>query len=95
MPALKKENLNVRMSREELDLIRRGALASGKTLSAFVLEAASAQAEKAVLDQRFFHLDAQLFDEIEEMLSKPGEPRTELVALFKAANRVKWATSGG
>lgn len=95
MPALKKENLNVRMSHEELDLIRRGALASGKTLSAFVLEAASAQAEKAVLDQRFFHLDAQVFDEVEEMLSKPGKPRPELVELFKAANKVKWANSGG
>ncbi|WP_442578521.1 DUF1778 domain-containing protein [Mesorhizobium sp. ASY16-5R] len=93
-PPLKKENMNVRITADALDLIKRGALASGKTISAFVLEAASVQAEKALLDQRFFYLDAQVFDDIEERLSKPGEPRPELVELFKATNKVRWANSG-
>ncbi|MEQ1950721.1 DUF1778 domain-containing protein [Mesorhizobium sp. CN2-181] len=92
--SLKKENMNVRITADALDLIKRGAQASGKTVSAFVLEAASAQAEKALLDQRFFHLDAQVFDEIEEMLSKPGEPRPELVELFRATKKARWANSG-
>lgn len=51
MPAtLKKENLNVRIAPEKLELIRRGAKASGKSVSAFVVEAASSSAEKALLD---------------------------------------------
>ena len=93
MTALKKENLNVRMSRHELDFIRRGAEAAGKTVSAFVLEAASAQAERAILDQRVFHLDPEEFDEIETMLSKPGKVVPELVKLFEEANKFKWANS--
>lgn len=90
---LKKENLNVRMSQRELDLIRRGADAAGKTVSAFVLDAASAQAEKAILDQRMFYLDPEAFDEIEAMLSEPGKVVPELAELFKKTNNVKWANS--
>lgn len=93
MTALKKENLNVRMSRRELEFIRRGAEAAGKTVSAFVLEAASAQAEKSILDQRVFHLDADAFDEIEAVLSKPGKAVPELVKLLEETNEVRWANS--
>lgn len=88
---LKKENLNVRIAPDELDLIRRGAEASGKSVSAFVVEAARANAEKAILDQRFFYLDAAAFDEVEAMLSNPAKVVPELKKLFDTP--VKWATS--
>lgn len=88
---LKKENINVRIAPDAFDLIKRGAEASGKSVSAFVVEAASHSAEKALLDQRFFHLEPDVFDSIAELLSKPGEAHPGLQKLLN--DPVKWATS--
>jgi len=89
----KNENLNVRVSADKLELLKRGAEASGKSLSAFVIEAAAASAEKAVLDQRIFHVDADVFDDLTKRLSRPGKARPKLVELFKEARQAKWANS--
>ena len=92
MPAaLKKENINVRITSDAFDLIKRGAEASGKSLSAFVVEAASNSAQKALLDQRFFHLEGAVFDGVAELLSKPGEAHPGLEKLLNEP--VRWATS--
>jgi uncharacterized protein (DUF1778 family) len=88
--ALKKENLNVRISPSELALVRRAAEASGKTLSSFVIDAVTARAEEALLDQRFMHVDSQIFDSILETVSKPGEVHPALVELFQ--NEGKWGS---
>ena len=88
---LKQEKLNMRINADELDLIRRGAETSGKSLSSFVIEAATFSAQKALMDQRFLHLDAELFDDLAETLSQPAQVHPELAALFK--NEPTWATS--
>lgn len=89
--ALKKDNINVRITPDDLDLIRRGADACGKSLSAFVVEAASYSAQKALLDQRFMHVPADVFDAFNEAVSQPAKVHPELQKLFRTP--VKWATS--
>jgi uncharacterized protein (DUF1778 family) len=92
MTALKKENnINVRIKSDELALIRRAAEASGKSLSSFVIEAATSRAQKELMDQRFLHLDAAVFDSVAETLSQPARVHPELAALLKDGSR--WATS--
>ena len=88
---LKKDNLNVRIASDELELIKRAAEASGKSVSSFVIEAATISAQKALMDQRFFHLDGDLFESVAEAVSQPGRVHPKLAALLK--NGGKWATS--
>ena len=92
MAAPKKEsNLNVRIKSDDLALIRRAAETCGKSLSSFVIEAATLSAQKELLNQRFLHLDAVLFDEIAETLSRPAKVHPELAKLLR--NGSQWATS--
>ena len=92
MTALKKaSNINVRIASDELALIKRAAEASGKSLSSFVIEAATASAEKELMDQRFLHLDAALFDSVAETLAQPARVHPDLAALLRDDSR--WATS--
>jgi uncharacterized protein (DUF1778 family) len=89
--ARKQSNVNVRVTPDELELMKRGAETCGKSLSSFVVEAATYSAQKALLDQRFMHLDAELFDSVVEMISQPAEAHPKLAALLK--NDSRWATS--
>lgn len=89
--SLKKENMNVRITSDELELIKRAAETCGKSLSSFVIEAATYSAQKALMDQRFLHLDAELFDSVAETISQPARVHPELAALLK--NGSQWATS--
>ena len=89
--SLKKENMNVRIAADELELIKRAADACGKSLSSFVIEAATYSDQKALMDQRFLHLDAELFDSVAETISQPARVHPELAALLK--NGSQWATS--
>ncbi|MCW7544318.1 DUF1778 domain-containing protein [Aurantimonas litoralis] len=92
MTALKKENnLNVRIKSDELALIKRAAETCGKSLSSFVIEAATFSAQKELMDQRFLHLDAALFDSIAETISQPAKVHPELASLLR--NGSQWATS--
>lgn len=89
--ALKKDNMNVRVAEDELDLIKRAAESCGKSLSSFVLEAAMFSAQKALMDQQFLYLDADIFDDVLKQVSQPAKAHPRLAALMKAENL--WATS--
>lgn len=86
--AKKSETVTFRMDANTLDLIRRAAKIRGRSVTSFVTQAAKVQAQKEILDQRFFEVDAKAFDEIEKMLDAPARPNQDVVERFRAAP--KW-----
>ncbi len=48
-------------------------------------------AQKALMDQRFLYLDAEIFDDVLKQVSRPAKANPKLAALMKTEN--KWATS--
>ena len=89
MSALKKTRvLNLRIDPEAHDLIARAAEVRGKSITAFMTEASVYSAQEELLDQRFIGVPAQVFDEVDEMLTAPGVARDRLVKLFE--HQVDW-----
>ncbi|MDM9629078.1 DUF1778 domain-containing protein [Rhizobium sp. S152] len=85
MPITKKnETINLRMDPSTRDVISRAAEVSGKSLTAFMTEAAYASAQKELLDQRFVGVDASVFDNVEALLAEPAKANDKLVELFKS-----------
>ncbi|MBZ9655036.1 type II toxin-antitoxin system TacA family antitoxin [Phyllobacterium lublinensis] len=85
MAALKKtEKVNLRMDSDAHDTISRAAEICGKSLTAFMTEAAVYSAQKELLDQRFIGVDASVFDNVDALLSREGKPNDELIKLFKS-----------
>lgn len=60
---VKRETLNLRIRPAERDLIDRAAKARGKNRTDFVLEAARAAAEKALIEQRIIMADPEAYQE--------------------------------
>ncbi|MBP1859805.1 type II toxin-antitoxin system TacA family antitoxin [Rhizobium herbae] len=79
----KNEIVNLRMDANTRDVITRAAKIRGKSLTAFMTEAAYQSAQKDLLEQQFLGVDASVFDAVETVLSQPGRVRPELVELFK------------
>lgn len=84
----KSETINLRVDAGTRDVIARAAEASGKSLSAFMTEAAFMAAQKELLDQRFIGVDAEVFDAVTQLLEEPARVNDKLAALLKS-NR-KW-----
>ena len=81
--ANKTRNLNLRIAPEPRDLLDRAAKASGKTLTDFVLDAATQAAEQALLDQCFFSLQGEEFEKFIKQLDEPVETPEKLSLLLK------------
>ncbi|UIY30390.1 DUF1778 domain-containing protein [Neorhizobium galegae] len=85
MVALRKsETINLRIDAGTRDVIARAAEISGKSLTAFMTEAAFATAQKELLDQRFIGVDATVFDAVEDLLGEPAQVNEKLSALLKS-----------
>ncbi|WP_152564296.1 DUF1778 domain-containing protein [Neorhizobium vignae] len=85
MAALRKsETINLRIDAGTRDVIARAAEISGKSLTAFMTEAAFATAQKELLDQRFIGVDATVFDAVEDLLGEPAQVNEKLSALLKS-----------
>lgn len=83
MAAVRSDNLNVRISPEDRELIRRAADACGKHVSSFLIESAIDEAQRVLLDQRFLRVSSEVFDHVTELTSQPPKIHPELVNLFK------------
>ncbi len=81
---LKNETINLRVDPATRDVIARAAEAAGKSLTAFMTEAAVAAAQKELLDQRFIGVDAAVFDAVEALLAEPAQPNKRLKALMSS-----------
>lgn len=84
--ARKNETVTFRMEPATLETIQRAAGAAGKSLTAFVTEAAYAAARKELLDQRFVALDPQAFDAVEALLDEPARQNAALEKLLRAGH---------
>jgi uncharacterized protein (DUF1778 family) len=74
----KRETLNLRIKPEERSLIDRAAKARGKNRTAFVLDAARAAAEEALLDQAVITADAKAYATFLARLDMPPQPNERL-----------------
>lgn len=74
--------INLRAPARQRHLVDQAAKALGKTRTEFILDAACRAAEEALLDQRFFQIDADAFDRFTAMLDAPVSPDPRLRALL-------------
>lgn len=85
--------INLRALPEQRDLIDQAASLLGKNRSDFMLEAACDRAQAVLLDQVFFGLDANQFEQFTAMLDAPARPNEGLMRLM--AIQVPWADNQG
>lgn len=82
--------INLRALPEQRDLIDQAAGLLGKNRSDFMLEAACDRAQAVVLDQVFFHMDADKFKRFTAMLDASPSPNPGLERLM--AVKAPWNT---
>lgn len=85
--------INLRAKPEQLDLIDRAATLLGRNQSDFVLEAACERARAVVLDQVFFSLDSDQFEQFTALLDAPATPNAGLQRLL--AVQASWVDKAG
>lgn len=78
--------INLRALPEQRDLIDRAAQLLGKNRSDFMLEAACDKAQAVLLDQVYFNLDADKFQQFMDLLDAPpaSNPGLERLMALKA-----------
>lgn len=81
--------INLRAKPEQRDLIDQAATLLGKNRSDFMLEAACERARAVVLDQVFFSLDPDKFQQFSALLDAPAAPNAGLQRLM--AVQTPWA----
>lgn len=74
--------INLRALPEQRDLIDRAAQVLGKNRSDFMLEAACDKAQAVLLDQVYFNLDADKFQQFLDLLDAPPAPNPGLERLM-------------
>ena len=75
--------INIRTSEDQRALIDRAAELTGKSRSDFMVESATQEAERVLLDRTFFALDEDAFTRFEELLKRPLPASEELRALLR------------
>jgi len=83
-PPPKRDTLNLRIKPEERNLIDRAAKLRGKNRTDFVLDAARAAAEDAVLDQTIIHATREAYAAFLERLDAPPQPNERLRKTMQA-----------
>lgn len=74
--------INLRALPEQRDLIDQAAAALGKNRSDFMLEAACDRARSVLLDEVFFSLDADKFEQFVALVDAPPAPNAGLERLL-------------
>lgn len=80
---LKRETLNIRIKTEERSLIDRAAHLRGKNRTDFVLDAARAAAEEALLDQTIIVAQPDAYAAFLTRLDMPPQPNGHLRKTMK------------
>jgi uncharacterized protein (DUF1778 family) len=74
----KRETLNIRIKSEERHLIDRAAHIQGRNRTDFILEAARAAAEEALLDQLIMTASPEAYSDFLTRLDSPPQPNERL-----------------
>jgi uncharacterized protein (DUF1778 family) len=83
-------NINIRVVRRQRDLIDQAAKLAHKTRTSFILDAATVEAENAILNQRIFQLPPVKYGQFLEALDKPPEVNPKLRELL--SKKPGWRT---
>jgi uncharacterized protein (DUF1778 family) len=78
----RRSRLNLRTSSHQDELIRRAASALDKSVTEFVLESATAHAERVLTDRRWFALDDERWERFQELLDAPAPDLPKLRRLL-------------
>jgi len=84
IPLGKRETLNLRIKPEERSLIDHAAKVRGKNRTDFVLEAARAAAEEALLDQSIIAVGQEAYAAFLARLDMPPQPNERLRKTMRA-----------
>ncbi|MGI8647815.1 MAG: antitoxin [Acidimicrobiales bacterium] len=76
--------INIRSSARQERLLRQAAAATDKTVTDFVLDSAVLEAERVLVDQRFFSVDEQQWRAFHELLDAPRRDLPKLKVLLEA-----------
>ena len=82
MSTTKTRRLDLRLTEEQDALIRRAAEQDARSISDFVLSAATLEAERRLADQRFFILNEEEHARFEEILAASPTDDPKLRKLF-------------
>ena len=74
--------LSLRTSTQQQQLIRSAAAAADKSVTDFVLESATANAERVLADRRWFVLSGEAWDDFVALLDAPVTRSPKLAALL-------------
>lgn len=74
--------LNLRASATQQQVIRSAAAALDKSVTDFVLESATINAERVLADRRWFLLSEEAWSAFEELLEAPASNTPKLAALL-------------
>lgn len=91
-PAAKKrrdakvERLELRASPGQSSAIKQAAAATAKTVTAFVLDAATIEAQRALADRRLFRLDSDRWERFVKALDRPVKEKPRLRKLMRQSS---------
>lgn len=74
--------INIRVVRRQRDLIDQAAKLTHKTRTGFIRDAATAEAENAILNQQVFQLSPQKYKQFLDTLDKPPAANPKLRKLL-------------
>ncbi|WP_035782508.1 type II toxin-antitoxin system TacA family antitoxin [Arthrobacter sp. H14] len=77
----KTQRINLRATKRQENVIRRAADATHRSMTDFVLEAASVEAERIMADRRWFELSDEQWVEFERLLDEPMPSNSKLARL--------------
>lgn len=80
--------LNLRASARQDTFIRLAAQATNKTVTAFILDSASAAAEQVLADRRWFMLDDAAWASFQDALERPAVVKPRLAELLSEESSV-------
>lgn len=89
MPTTKDSRLNLRLTQEDDELIRRAAFTVGQTVSEFLSASAIDHAHEVLANQRHFVLDEETWDAFVGLLDQPARPDPRLTELFARPQRIE------
>ncbi|MHA3903580.1 type II toxin-antitoxin system TacA family antitoxin [Castellaniella sp. WN] len=88
VPAPKSSRLGLRTTSEQEAVLRRAANVAHKSLTEFILDAATRAAEQTLLDQRLFMVSGSQYQALLELLDRPEQHNPGLADLF--ARKAPW-----
>ena len=90
MAMLKEERLQIRVDPARKQMLERAASATHQNVSAFVLQAASRQAETVLAERRVIQLAPDAAQAFHEALAQPAQVNERLAAALGRPRRFDW-----